>query len=139
MAILIPALHNCRHMTGGERRFGQRLVDKLEDDYYCWYDIPIGAKSSHPDFVVLHPRRGLLVVEVKDWKLETIQAADKTSVTLHTNTGRKIEANPLEQARQYAHVIVNLLEKDSQLTARIGWRYQNKLCSPGAMVLCSRT
>src|SRR3954466_1239457 len=130
MAILIPALNSCHHMTGGERRFAQRLLDKLEDDYLCWYDVPIGAKNSHPDFVVLNPRRGILIVEVKDWKLETIQKADRTSVTLHTNTGQKIEANPLEQARQYCHVIVHLLEKDPQLTTTLNRRYQNKLCLP---------
>lgn len=130
MAILIPALHACRHMTGGERRFGQRLGDKLEDDYLCWYDVPLGAKSSHPDFVVLNPRRGLLIVEVKDWKLETIKAADRASVTLHTNSGQKVDANPLEQARQYAQVIVNHLEKDPQLTVHDNGRYQNRLCFP---------
>ena len=38
-------------MNGGERRFAQRLVDKLEDDYLCWYDVPVGARGLHPDFV----------------------------------------------------------------------------------------
>ncbi len=117
-------------MTGGERRFAQRLVDKLEDDYLCWYDVPIGTKSSHPDFVVLNPRRGLLIVEVKDWKLETIKAADRVGVTLHTNTGLKVESNPLEQARQYAQVVADLLARDPQLTDQDDGRYQNRLCFP---------
>lgn len=54
-------------MTGGERRLAERLEQKLDDDYLLWYDVPIGPKHLHPDFVVMHPRRGLLILEVKDW------------------------------------------------------------------------
>jgi hypothetical protein len=117
-------------MTPGERRLAQRLLDKLEDDYSCWYDVPIGPKSLHPDFVVLHPRRGLLILEVKDWRLETIQSADRTSVSILTNTGRKVESNPLEQARQYAHVVVSVLERDPQLLVHEEGRHKNRLCFP---------
>ncbi|MBI2959148.1 MAG: NERD domain-containing protein [Betaproteobacteria bacterium] len=117
-------------MTGGERRLAQRLIDKLEDDYLCWYDVPIGPKGSHPDFVVLNPRRGLLILEVKDWRLDTIQSADRASVTLLTNAGLRIDDNPLEQARQFAHLIVGLLERDPQLTVHEEGRYQNRLCFP---------
>lgn len=70
MATLIPALNGCLpRMTSGEKRFAQRLESLLESDYLCWYDVPIGSRHQHPDFVILHPRRGLLVLEAKDWKL----------------------------------------------------------------------
>ncbi|MEO1523281.1 MAG: nuclease-related domain-containing protein, partial [Cyanobacteria bacterium J06633_2] len=70
MATLIPSFSSCsQRMTSGERRFAQRLEDKLEDDYLIWYDIPVGKQRSHPDFILLHPLRGLIVLEVKDWKL----------------------------------------------------------------------
>ena len=73
MATLIPSLNQCgTRMTGGERRFAHRVIDKLEDDYLCWFDVPVGRRTLHPDFVILHPRRGLLILEVKDWKLESI-------------------------------------------------------------------
>lgn len=131
MATLIPSLSTClRRMTGGERRFAQRLIDKLEDDYLCWYDVPIGPRSLHPDFVVLNPRRGLLILEVKDWKLETIGHADRASFTLLTSVGQRFEANPIEQARQYAQSICNLLERDPLLTRKEEGRYQNRLCFP---------
>jgi hypothetical protein len=55
MATLIPAIDSClSRMTGGERRFAQRLKAKLEDDCLCWYDVSIGEKTRHPDFVVFH-------------------------------------------------------------------------------------
>jgi hypothetical protein len=64
-------------MTQGERRTAERLEQKLDDDYLVWYDVPVGPKHAHPDFVVLHPSRGLLILEVKDWRLETIRTASK--------------------------------------------------------------
>lgn len=129
MAKLIPALNSCRRMTLGERRFAQRLLEKLEDDYLCWYDVPVGPLSQHPDFVLLHPRRGVLIVEVKDWKLETIVDADKTSFTIRTARGRKVVANPLEQARQYAHAVSDELQRDPLLTVPDG-DYRGRLCCP---------
>ncbi|WP_211208664.1 3'-5' exonuclease [Thiobacillus thioparus] len=132
MSTLIPSYSSCAaRMTGGERRFAQRLESKLEDDYLCWYDVPIGQSMRHPDFVVLHPRRGLLILEVKDWKLDTIQSITKSDVTLLTDKGLKHAANPLEQARQYAHAVTNVLEKDPQLVFSSG-RMQGKLLFPWA-------
>lgn len=116
MATLIPALGSClSKMTSGEKRFANRLEDKLEDDYLLWYDVPIGRSGVHPDFIVLHPMRGILILEVKDWRLDTIQSMDKVSTTLLTQQGIKSVANPLEQARHYAHTVCHLLERDAQL------------------------
>jgi hypothetical protein len=58
-----------RGATPGERRFAERLRSLLEDDYLCWYDVPIGPRYQHPDFPILHPARGILVLEVKDWRV----------------------------------------------------------------------
>jgi len=48
-------------MTSGEKRLAQRLEAKLDDDYLLWYDVPVGPKCLHPDFILLHPLRGLFV------------------------------------------------------------------------------
>ncbi len=132
MATLIPTYSACAsRMTSGERRFAQRLEAKLEDDYLCWYDVPIGQSMRHPDFIVLHPKRGLLILEVKDWKLDTIQSITKSDATLLTPKGLLHAANPLEQARQYAHAVVDVLGKDPQLVFSNG-RMQGKLLFPWA-------
>lgn len=116
-------------MTGGERRVAERLENKLDDDYLLWYDVPVGPKHSHPDFMVLHPRRGMLVLEVKDWRLSTILQADKGTWEIMGDAGPKTVASPLEQARQYAHQVVNALERDPQLIQPEG-RYAGKLAFP---------
>ena len=82
MATLIPSFGSCTaRMAFGERRLAERLEAKLDDDYLLWYDVPMGPRNTHPDFCVLHPRRGILVLEVKDWKLSTILRADKPAST----------------------------------------------------------
>jgi len=107
-------------MTGGEKRLAYRLEGKLENDYLLWYDVPIGPSVQHPDFIILHPQRGILILEVKDWKKDTIRSADKQSFQILTSAGLKHVINPLEQARQYAHAVTNVLQKDPQLTISTG-------------------
>jgi hypothetical protein len=131
MAKLIPALSAVtRKMTPGERRFASRLESHLEDDYLCWYDVPVGSRSLHPDFLILHPRRGLLVVEVKDWKADTIRSMDRFSVSLLIEGRQKQTANPLEQAKQYAYGVKDVLERDPALLSEPGTAYQGRLAFP---------
>jgi len=130
MATLIPSLGSCvSRMTSGERRLAERLEAKLDDDYLLWYDVPMGPRNTHPDFCVMHPRRGILVLEVKDWKLSTILQADKQTWEIMGDNGPKTVINPLEQARQYAHQVVNALERAPQLVQPDG-PHAGKLAFP---------
>ncbi len=117
-------------MTSGEKRFAERLEQKLDDDYLLWYDVPMGPKNTHPDFCVMHPRRGILVLEVKDWRVgSTILQADKQNWEIMGDNGPKTVINPLEQARQYAHTVVKALERDAQLVQADG-KHAGKLAFP---------
>ena len=116
-------------MTQGERRFAERLEQKLDDDYLAWYDVPVGPKQAHPDFVVLHPRRGLLILEVKDWRLDTIRRASKQTWEIVAGGAPKSVVNPIEQARHYAHQVVDALSRDKQLIEGDG-RMKGSLAFP---------
>ncbi|MBW7931347.1 MAG: NERD domain-containing protein [Gammaproteobacteria bacterium] len=116
--------------TSGERRFTERLRVLLEDDYLCWFNVPVGNRHQHPDFLILHPGCGLLVLEVKDWRLETIRDADPIRFTIDTGSGHKVVPSPLEQARQYAHAVVSLLERDPQLVGPPGSPFAGRLNFP---------
>jgi hypothetical protein len=116
-------------MTSGERRLAERLEQKLDDDYLLWYDVPVGPKQSHPDFVVLHPRRGILILETKDWMLETIKQATRQAWEIAPSGHLKVVINPLAQARHCAIQVVNALEKDDQLIHASG-AHKGKLAFP---------
>lgn len=96
----------------------------------CLYNVPVRAWRQHPDFLILHPRRGLLVIEVKDWKLESIRSMDKLTATLQVDGRQLRTANPLEQAKQYAYGVCQLLESDPALVGEPGTAYQGKLVFP---------
>ncbi|WP_418132207.1 3'-5' exonuclease (plasmid) [Variovorax sp. 375MFSha3.1] len=124
MAVLIPALSTCvARMTPGERRLAERLQQKLDEDYLLWYDVPIGPKLCHPDFVVLHPSRGLLILETKDWRLDTIQQASRGDWLIAPDGVAKSVSNPVEQARHQAQQVVDALKRDPQLIQHEGkWK-----------------
>ena len=132
MVVLIPALSSCAgRMTSGERRLAERLQQKLEDDYLLWWDVPIGPKQTRPDFVVVHPRRGALILETKDWYLDTIRKATREYFEiLDSGTGQpKVVMSPLQQARHCAIQVINALERDVQLVQGDG-PHQGKLAFP---------
>lgn len=130
MAVLIPALNTCvSRMSAGERRLAERLEQKLEDDYLMWYDVPVGPKQSQPDFVLLHPRRGVLILEAKDWHLGTIQKASRQYWEIIPEGQLKVVKSPLAQARHCAIEVVNALERDAQL-ARPSGPHAGKLLFP---------
>ncbi|MFW2374247.1 MAG: 3'-5' exonuclease [Gammaproteobacteria bacterium] len=130
MAQLIPNLNTClSRMTPGEKRLARRLEALLDDDYLCWYDIPVGRKNRYPDFIILHPARGLLFLEVKDWRLENIKKISKHRVELLTNNGKVTAPNPIEQARQCAYQVIDMLSADSHLVVPSG-DYKGKLKFP---------
>ncbi len=121
MATLIPSYSSClSRMTTGEKRFAQRLETMLEDDYLCWYDVPVEPGAVHPDFIILHPKWGLIILEVVDWKLEKLRAMTLSDAPLFTDAGAKQATDPLEQARQYAQAVVTELERDPLLTFSSG-------------------
>src|SRR5688572_15418513 len=131
MAKLIPALSSVTsRMTSGERRFAQRLESHLEQDYHCWYGVPVGRRALHPDFLILNPRRGLLVLEVKDWKADTILSMDRFSATIIVDGRQKQTANPLEQAKQCAYSLKDALERDPALISEQGSAQQGRLVFP---------
>ena len=130
MGTLITTLSSAApRMTPGERRLAQRLQQKLDADYLVWFDVPVGPMRTHPDFVVLHPSRGVLILEVKDWALPLIQRVDREMWDIQPDGRHKRVINPILQARHGAHDVVRALERDLQLVHEAG-AHQGKLAFP---------
>ncbi len=106
--------------NAGERRVLHQLKRCLEDDYIVWHDIAIGPKARQPDFVVLSPRWGILLLEVKDWRAATLGPATRDAIELRTPRGVVTAPHPLRQARDYAMELVDLMKHDPALVHERG-------------------
>lgn len=115
MATLIPTLGAARFDARGELRLAERLKDCLEDNAWVWHNIPVGTFGRHPDFVALHPNQGIVVLEVKDWRLDTIGGANSKQVELITDRGNVWTESPFEQVRNYMFNVVDTLKRDPLL------------------------
>lgn len=129
MATFFPARSVCNFDSGGELRLAERLDKSLNSQYLCWFNVPVGPKALQPDFIILHPTHGLLVLEVKDWKPDTIKKLTVTEAVLETQQGTVRDKNPMEQARKNALAITSLLEKDPLLQQKAG-SYVGRLALP---------
>jgi hypothetical protein len=110
-------------VTPGERRVFVALRDHLPEDYLVYYDIPVDGR--YPDFVIVGPDLGLVVLEVKDWRLKSILEVTADRVRLRQAKGELEVGNPVRQVRDYLLRTVDALKRrprlgvDNQL--RCGW------------------
>jgi hypothetical protein len=118
-----------QRVHSGEGRVFEALARCLEDDYTVWHNIPIMGSGREPDFVVLHPQRGLLVLEVKDWRRQTIVDANPMQVQLRTETGVVAVDHPVAQARGYMLDVTHQLQKFPELLHKEG-KHRGKLLLP---------
>lgn len=93
----------------------KRLVDYLDDSVIIYRNRPLlGAEF---DVCVLLPNKGILILEVKGWKPETIkEVRNGDSIIIKTvdeNTGgeREVEENPSSQGRGYVFKMKSKIRK----------------------------
>ncbi len=114
--------------TAGERLLFRTLKTYLPDDYIVYYEPEIHGKR--PDFVIIGPNLGLVVLEVKDYTKNTLFQLNHDEWILHTSSGEQRKTkNPLKQARDYVFHIADVLKKDKNLVQLEG-RYQFQLKFP---------
>ncbi|MCH2242635.1 MAG: NERD domain-containing protein/DEAD/DEAH box helicase, partial [Aquabacterium sp.] len=130
MAIFPQGLTNVNaRCNPGERSVLHQLKRCLEDDYLVWHDVPLGAQSRQPDFVILHPRWGVLLLEVKDWKKGTLGPGNRDRVTIRTPQGEVSVQHPLQQVRDAAMGLVDQMQRDPLLVHADG-PFRGKLLFP---------
>jgi hypothetical protein len=98
MAQMIPAAVPPGATSGEKALF--KILAALPEDDFVYYDVQI--KHRYADFVVISPRLGVLMIEIKDWKPDTIVTADNNTIELRLRSHNKKVPHPLKQARQYA-------------------------------------
>jgi len=107
--------------TDGEKVFYRFLsaVAKPDERYVGWYAPEVS--ESEPDFILYCGEAGLVVFEVKDWRIEQIQEANPKKFRVAFGDGKLVSVtNPHEQARGYLFKILDCLAKDGKLVNRDG-------------------
>ncbi|WP_037283892.1 DEAD/DEAH box helicase [Saccharibacillus sacchari] len=115
MAYMIPeTLPRGAKVTAGERLLFGTLKEHLPDDYIVYYEPRIFGRC--PDFVVIGPDLGMLVLEVKDYTESTLYELFPEEWRIYNKQGEvSTVINPLHQARNYAFRIASKLKKDKSL------------------------
>ena len=94
---MIPDRLPTRASKGEERVFS--LLKKLPDSYIVYYE-PI-VENRYPDFIVIAPDLGIMVIEVKGWYSRDIISADNNLVCVREGNEVIRRAHPVRQARDY--------------------------------------
>ncbi|REJ20992.1 MAG: nuclease [Bacillaceae bacterium] len=114
--------------TAGERLLFRTLKTYLPDDYIVYYEPEIRGKR--PDFVIIGPDLGLVVLEVKDYTKNTLFQLNHDEWTIISTAGEQTTVkSPLKQARDNMFHIVDVLKKDKNLIHLEG-KYQFQLKFP---------
>ncbi len=110
MAVCIPETLP-PNATAGERRVFEGLRDRFGPDVLIYYEPTIDRRR--PDFIVIDPRRGVLVIEVKGWWVKNLLSGNRQRlVVLGANGEPREQLHPLEQARLYKHRLKEACEND---------------------------
>jgi hypothetical protein len=113
MAITIPDTIRSSATTG-ERLLFRTLKTYLPDDYIVYYEPEI--QGRRPDFVIIGPDLGIVVLEVKDYTRNTLLQINHEEWHIVATSGEQaIVKSPMKQARDNMFHLVDVLKKDKSL------------------------
>lgn len=123
--------------TTGERLVFRTLKRYLPDDYIVYFEPNIHGRR--PDFVIIGPDLGLIVLEVKDYTRSTLYQLnhDEWIITPANESQKKVKS-PFLQARENMFKLTDVLKKDQNLIQHEG-KYATTLKFPyGSGVIFTR-
>lgn len=97
-----------------EEYFMNMIGNSKEFTGWTLYEQPT-INSMKPDFILVHPEKGILIVEVKDWHLNPPQY-EEGGYVLGSN-GKYIKKDPVHQVTSYKQLLLEY-ELDSYVEAR---------------------
>ena len=106
MATIIPERPSTA--SAGERTL-LGILARLPDDCVAYHEPLIDGR--HPDFVVIIPRLGVLVIEVKGWYAGNIRALDSDAIQRLQDGHVVSEKSPLKQVRGYLFKLMDEARK----------------------------
>jgi hypothetical protein len=128
MAEMIPETLPGTSTRGEQRVFA--ALQKLPDECLVYYE-PV-VRRRYPDLIVILPEVGVLIIEVKDWRLAELTGVTPDSVTISRRGAETVAMHPRKQARGYMHRLMDECRKHplAQLLMQTDGPYANRYAFP---------
>lgn len=128
MAEIIPDRLPSRASAGEKKLFS--VLQRLPDDYIVYYESIF--EDRYPDFVVICPDLGLLVITVKGWYPRDIITVDSNTVVVTKSREQVRHTHPNQQASEYLSSLIDECRKHptSQRLLQKKGESQNKFLFP---------
>lgn len=118
MAICIPPMDALESTSSAEMRLYAALKAQLDDDYLvlhsvAWIAKPKGEgpRDGEVDFLVCHPRHGIIVIEVKGGRIDLDYSTRCWTSTDRLDVVHEIN-NPFDQARRGKYGVLEKLKEN---------------------------
>jgi hypothetical protein len=111
MARMIPAKLSSSTNSNAEKKLFDLFAKNLSDDYIVfhgtwWQHIKYIVQDREADFIIIHPDKGILIVEAKGGTI----SYDPVNKDWYTNE-KKLKISPLKQAKEIKYKFLDLLKK----------------------------
>ncbi len=129
MAQMIPDRLPSGSSKGEQRLFA--ILQRLPDDWIVYYEPVISDR--YPDFVIIAPELGIIVIEVKGWYPNDILGGDLQTIRVRDRGVEKNEIHPVRQARGYQNNLQDECRKSREarsLLLNTGGNYEGKFIFP---------
>ena len=120
MAKMYPSVIAPDVVSEAEKTLYSLFASQLPNDYMVFHSVAwqsrnqiYGTRDGEADFVIIHPRLGILVLEVKGG---TIDYDGENGVWLQS--GHIMRKDPFEQAKAFKYELLRLLKTDSYWASR---------------------
>ena len=95
-------------VSQGERKLFS-ILQKLPDNYIVYFENNI--TGYYPDFIVIAPDLGLMVIEVKGWYPKNILGGDSNEIYVKQDGKEQCQKHPVRQARDYMFKLMKFCQK----------------------------
>ncbi|MTJ53909.1 AAA family ATPase [Anabaena sp. UHCC 0253] len=111
MARMIPAKLSSTTNSYAEKKLFEIFEKDLSDDYIVfhgtwWQHIKYIVQDREADFIILHPDKGILIIEAKGGIIEY----DPVNKVWYTNN-KKLKISPFQQAKEIKYKFLDFLKK----------------------------
>lgn len=99
-------------VSQGEKRLFS-ILQKLPDDYIVYFEN--NSTGSYPDFIVIAPDLGLMVIEVKGWYAKNVLGGDSNEICIKQHGKEQYQKHPVRQARDYMYKLMDFCQKHPEV------------------------